>query len=72
MVPIIYKGKNMSYIERITSENKELIEKVYKLGVFMKTSTFAELDLEDRLLLGDQYVAMEKYSSILDARMMRA
>jgi hypothetical protein len=72
MPAIIYKGKNMSYIERMTEEYKELIDKQDKLEKFIVSDGFNELEAEDQRLLFSQTHAMAAYSEILSLRIKRS
>ena len=62
----------MSYLQRMTEEYKELIEKQDKLEKFIISDGFSELDTEDQRLLFSQSHAMAAYSEILSLRIKRA
>jgi hypothetical protein len=59
------------YQERVLSEQKELIDKLEKLDVFMNSETFSTLSAIDQSLLMVQHSAMENYSDTLDRRIER-
>lgn len=56
--------------QRVVDEQKELIDKINKLGKFIVTSDlFYDLDLSEQLRLRHQLRVMEEYSDILTERM---
>lgn len=60
-----------TFIERLEVEVQELELKISKLEDFLTTETFMELAQVDKILLKDQLETMNKYSRILNARLMR-
>lgn len=60
--------------ERVVTEKRELDEKLKKLEAFCYipgSAIFEGLPREDRNLLEDQYMAMERYSQVLEKRIAR-
>ena len=60
------------YVERIKTELAELKSKMEKLGVFMKSEKFSQIDANNRMLLIAQYALMEKYEECLNLRITLA
>jgi hypothetical protein len=56
------------YQERVVTERADLATKTSALETFLTTDVARSLPVEERLLLIDQLVAMQKYLSILDSR----
>lgn len=57
--------------ERVVAEEKDLSDKLNKLGVFIAGEPFQALDFEDRRLLQEQQIYMTKYASVLRQRIAR-
>ena len=60
------------YVERIKTELAELKSKMEKLGVFMKSEKFLEVDANNRMLLIAQYSLMSQYVECLELRITLA
>ena len=56
------------FIQRVINEQKELEEKTTKLGAFLLTEKYQELEPEMRLLLAQQSAFMGGYNMILKRR----
>lgn len=61
-----------THIDRMTSELAELEAKRVKLNAFFDTALFSTLPELEQDLLQRQYVAMNEYCNILDARISKA
>ena len=59
-----------TFLERIKEEQQELSSKLIKLRNFIGTPSFDLLDSPNKRLLRDQVLAMSKYNSILNDRIM--
>ena len=57
--------------QRVVDEKMELDTKLNKLGEFLETEIFKNLQKEDKELLKEQYDIMFNYSSILNRRIKR-
>jgi hypothetical protein len=57
-----------SFYDRLLAEQKELHERIGKLGPFIDSAAFRDLDERQRELLVEQYDAMTRYSGALDER----
>lgn len=71
MVPIIYKGKNMSCLACVAEENRDLLTRLDKMDDYITSDMFDELDAEDKALLLLQSSVMLSYSNVLDIRLKR-
>lgn len=56
------------HMQRVVLESQQLVERVEKLSVFLDTSTYAHLPVIERMLLGQQLIAMSSYAEVLAAR----
>lgn len=61
----------MDWQIRVLEERSALVEKMQKLVVYMGTTKFLELPLEDADLLAAQLRAMNEYQNALRARISR-
>jgi len=57
------------YVQRIMDEQKQLGERIDKLGAFLKTEMFTTLNSRQRALMIEQREVMREYHDILDARL---
>jgi hypothetical protein len=53
---------------RVITEKTDLDEKISKLGTFLNSDSFLNLNIVERGQLHRQYAAMSSYSKILDER----
>lgn len=60
-----------AFVERMSSEYDELVERVDKLGTFVNTEKFKSLDLEEQSDLITQYHSMVIYKIVLGKRLKR-
>lgn len=59
-----------AFVERLMAERKELMERTYKLMLFMRDNPkFKELDIKMRYLMGQQLRAMNTYETCLRQRL---
>lgn len=56
------------FVQRMLVEYKDLQDKLVKLGAFINSDKFKELDDENRSLLNAQYHTMYTYKVILSRR----
>lgn len=56
------------HMQRVVLESQQLIERVEKLSAFLDTETYASLPVLERMLLGQQLIAMSSYAEVLAAR----
>ena len=54
--------------QRVVDEKNELDDKLAKLGAFLESDTFANLNIIERGQLHRQYQSMSEYSKILGER----
>lgn len=59
------------YQQRVMAEKEELDAKKNKLGEFMESDTFKQLEGVDQGHLHSQYIAMTQYSVLLGQRISR-
>ena len=57
--------------QRVVDEYAEVDERARKLDAFIKTETFASLDVEDCALMRQQLRAMAQYAHLLNQRIAR-
>lgn len=57
-----------TFIERMQEEEKQLRERMEKLEAFFSTETFQGLHNFERVLLEEQYHAMQAYWRLLNKR----
>lgn len=57
--------------QRVIQEADEVKDRLNKLGAFLNTAAYAELDSEDQSLLWHQHKAMAEYHNILEQRIAR-
>lgn len=61
------------WLVRLENERNELSARMHNLHDFVfRSAFFGELLSDDRILLRQQYLAMEQYRTILDMRLQRA
>lgn len=65
------KKEMEAFVERMVNEYDELVDRVEKLGKFLKTDTFKELDVLEKGDMETQYRAMEIYRLALRNRLKR-
>lgn len=59
-----------AFVERLMAERKELMERTYKLMLFMRDNPkFKELDIKMRYLMAQQLRAMNNYETCLRKRL---
>lgn len=56
------------FMFRLTNERAELFERTSKLGTFLQSYTFSQLNEQQRDLLAQQYNHMKQYLGVLDMR----
>lgn len=56
------------FVKRLITEESELSEKIEKLGLFLDTEKFKELDIEMQNLMIEQYNYMHQYDQVLVKR----
>ena len=61
---MIYEAHQM----RVVGEKAELDEKVEKLGAFIRSDAFTNVETEERSRLYRQFVVMKHYAKILGER----
>ena len=57
------------FVFRLRNERDELAERYEKLEAFLSTEKFNQLDAQNKELLSEQFYAMKKYLSVLNARL---
>lgn len=60
-----------TFLERLLTEETELNEKKAKLGRFIESEDFKNIDKEQQALLKIQYNAMATYSECLNQRLIQ-
>lgn len=65
-------NKLPAHMQRVAVEAQQLDERLERLTAFVDTPTALNLPPQDRVLLGQQLIAMVKYGDILTARLLRA
>ena len=60
---------NSEIIEKLKVEQADLIDKAYRLFLFIKSERFKLLTKKHRKLLVSQFFVMKKYIRILQSRM---
>lgn len=66
---IVGEAKGETFLDCLKAEEKELRERYTKLGEFFGSEARQNLDKRQRILLGDQHVAMGRYLRILVERL---
>lgn len=62
----------MSHIQRMKDELGELGERLDKLNTFINTSEiFKNLDADEKFLMQQQHIAMDRYYDMLNRRVKR-
>lgn len=61
-----------AHIQRVQAERKELQSKFEKLGAFINTEPYNELEQADKDLLVRQHTVMREYVTVLDDRIARS
>ncbi len=56
------------YQQRVVTEQKEVFEKLEKLGAFIRGDVFGSLSLAEQGMLNRQYEILHKYLAVLDER----
>lgn len=59
-------------IESLKEERKQLLQKIDRLGDFITSEDFDELDEESRILLWEQWANMRRYEQTLCKRIAHA
>lgn len=59
------------WLERVVEEEAELRKRYDNLGQFFHTEAFEKLDIDEKLLLRAQSMAMQKYLDILGKRLRK-
>lgn len=62
------RSKNRTFLERLVSERDELVEKMEKLTLFLKSDIFMKMNDYSRDLLMEQYRIMISYVDCLNRR----
>lgn len=60
------------HIQEMIDDQSTMDEKKLKLLQFMRSSEYEKLNVTEKYLVSQQFQCMEKYSDILDLRIMEA
>lgn len=64
-----FHAEHETYIDRMEDELEDLTNKVLRLDTFMKTESYENLTMAEKILMTDQLRAMERYRDCLCDRL---